>query len=138
MKIPLQISTRKISLSKTAINVIKSKTKKLERFYDKIIACRVVVETPHRHKNQGSLFNVSIDLSVPGSELAVKREAHEDIYVAIRDAFEAARRQLLHYSRKHSPRHASSLKDNVMEQERIIQQEQEQTFFNQFDDPLTN
>jgi len=59
-----------------------------------------MVEAPHKHKNQGLLYNVSIDISIPGAELAVKREAHEDVYVAIRDAFDSARRQLLHHNRR--------------------------------------
>lgn len=100
MKIPLQISSRKVSLSETAAEAIRKKAEKLESFYDRIIACRVMVEAPHRHKHQGLLYNVRIDLTVPGAELVVKREAHEDIYVAIRDAFDAARRQLLGFARK--------------------------------------
>lgn len=100
MKVPLQISTRKISLSSVAINIIKFKVQKLESLCDKIIACRIMVETPHRHKNHGSLFNVSIAITIPGTELSVKKEGHEDIYVAIRDAFEAARRQIIQYFRK--------------------------------------
>jgi len=100
VKLPLQITTRKLSLSETAISAIKLKAEKLETFYRQIMACRVMVETPHRHKNHGTLYNVRIDLTVPGGELIVKREPHEDVYVAIRDAFDAARRQLQNYSRR--------------------------------------
>ena len=100
MKLPLQITTRKLSLSKYASDIIKQKVSKLETFYDKIIGCRVMVEAPHKHKNQGSLYNVSIIISVPGSELIVKREPDQDIYIAIRDAFDAARRQIQNFARK--------------------------------------
>ncbi len=100
MKLPLQITTRNLSISDAAIDNIKQKVKKLEQFSNHIIACRVMVEAPHRHKHQGTLYNVRIDLTVPGGELVVKRECHEDIYVAIRDAFDAAKRQLLSFSRK--------------------------------------
>lgn len=100
MKVPLRISTRKISLSSAAKNIIKHKVQKLESLCDKIIACRIMVETPHRHKHQGVLFNVSIGISIPGAELSVKKEGHEDIYIAIRDAFEAARRQIIQYFKK--------------------------------------
>lgn len=41
-----------------------------------------------------------IDIGVPGSEIVVNRDRHEDIYVALRDAFDAARRQLDDYSRR--------------------------------------
>ncbi len=100
MKIPLQLTTRKVSLSAAAIDCIKKKTAKLETFFDNIMSCRVMVEAPHRHKHQGLLYNVRIDITIPGGELVVKREPHEDIYVAIRDAFDAARRQLLSFARR--------------------------------------
>ena len=106
MKIPLQISSRKLSLSSNAIEIIKHKVEKLESFCDKIISCRVMVETPHRHKNHGSLYNVSIDISIPGAELAINKEGHEDFFVAIRDAFEAARRQIIQYFRKQKTKHS--------------------------------
>lgn len=113
MKIPLRISTRKLTLSKSALDSIKSKAKKLEQFYDKIIACRVVVERPHRHKNHGVQYHVSIDLSLPGTELAVKRESNEDVYIAIRDAFDVARRQLLSHNRKRKDKIIKSIPENI-------------------------
>ena len=94
MKNRLQISTRKMSLSEVALETIRNKAKKLEQFYDRIIACKVMVERPHRHKNHGVEFNVSIDIAVPGGDIKVKHEHNEDVYVAIRDAFDSARRQL--------------------------------------------
>ncbi len=97
MKIPLQVTSRNISLSKAADHVIRSKVAKLEVFYDKIMGCRVLVEKPHRHHQHGVLHNVRIDMTVPGAELVVKRESHEDLQIAIRDAFDAVRRQLQSY-----------------------------------------
>lgn len=94
MKLPLQITTRNISLSEAAENTIREKAAKLETFHDNITACRVLVEVPHRHKHQGMAYNVNIDITVPGNEIVVKREPNEDLYVAIRDSFDAARRQL--------------------------------------------
>ncbi len=105
----LQISTRKMSLSDVALNTIRSKAKKLERFYDRIIACKVMVEAPHRHKNHGVEYNVSIDIAVPGSDINVKHERHEDVYVAIRDAFESAQRQLKSYNRKRKEKKSRTL-----------------------------
>ncbi|MDH5728703.1 MAG: HPF/RaiA family ribosome-associated protein [Gammaproteobacteria bacterium] len=95
MKLPLQITTRRLDLSKTAAAIIRSKAEKLERYYEDIMACRVMVETPHKHKQHGAMYNVRIDLTIPGAELVVRREPHQDIYIAIRDAFDAAKRQLL-------------------------------------------
>jgi len=100
MKLPLQITARNVSLSEAAEVTIRDKAAKLDTFYDRIMSCRVVVDAPHRHQHQGAQYNVRIDITVPGNELVVKREPHEDLYVAIRDAFDAARRQLQSYARK--------------------------------------
>jgi cold shock CspA family protein len=59
-----------------------------------------VIEVPHKHKHQGRSFDVRLDLTVPGKELVVNREADEDVYVALRDAFDAAKRQLDDYGRR--------------------------------------
>ena len=100
MKLPLQITARNVSLSESAETTIREKAAKLDTFYDSIMSCRVVVDAPHRHHHQGVQYNVRIDITVPGGELVVKREPHEDLYVSIRDAFDAARRQLQGYARK--------------------------------------
>jgi len=100
MRLPLQITVRNVSLSEVAKDDIREKAAKLDTFCDRIMSCRVVVEAPHRHRHQGLLYNVRIDMTVPGGELVVKREPHEDVYVAIRDAFDAARRQLQDYVRR--------------------------------------
>jgi ribosome-associated translation inhibitor RaiA len=60
----------------------------------------VVVEQPAKHHQQGKPFNIHIDLTVPGSEIVVDRQENEDVYVAVRDAFDAARRQLDNYARQ--------------------------------------
>lgn len=100
MKLPLQITTRKVSLSELALETIEQRAKKLEQFCDNIIGCRVMVEAPHRHKQQGLLYNVRVDITVPNGELVVKREPDENIYIAIRETFEAAQRKLKAYRRK--------------------------------------
>jgi cold shock CspA family protein len=63
------------------------------------MSCRVVVECRNPRHHQGNLFRIRVDLKVPGREIAVgcdpaAHHAHEDVYVAIRDAFDAARRLL--------------------------------------------
>jgi cold shock CspA family protein/ribosome-associated translation inhibitor RaiA len=78
---------------------IREKATELERFSERITGCRVLVEKEHRHRHKGNLFRVRIEIDVPGKELAVthtgpRDHAHEDVYVAIRDAFRAAVRQL--------------------------------------------
>ena len=78
---------------------IRRRAEQLNRFAPDIVSCRVAVEAPHKHHRHGRLFHVRVDVRLPGSEIVVNRDppedhAHEDVYVAIRDAFKAARRQL--------------------------------------------
>ena len=100
MKLQLQITTRDIPHSEALESHIRQKAEKLETFYPQIMGCRIVVEVPHKHKHQGNLFNVRLDITVPGKELVVTREPNEDVYVALRDAFDAAKRQLEDYGRR--------------------------------------
>lgn len=72
----------------------------LEQFHGRLTSCRVVVSAPEKHKHKGKLYQVRIHLSVPGrAEVAVRpstagHQWNEDPMVAIRNAFDAARRQL--------------------------------------------
>jgi len=100
MQIPLQITIRDMEHSEALETHIRDKVNKLEEFFNHIMSCRVVVEMPHKHHQQGKQFNVRIDIGVPGSEIAVNRDHAEDVYVALRDAFDAAKRQLEDYARK--------------------------------------
>jgi ribosome-associated translation inhibitor RaiA/cold shock CspA family protein len=105
MKKPVQITFRDMPRSGAVEAKVREKVAKLEEFYDQIMACRVVIESPHSHHHQGNLFHVGIDLTVPNGEIIVNRNprehhAHEDVYVAIRDAFKAARRKLQDFARR--------------------------------------
>jgi ribosomal subunit interface protein len=100
MKLQLQITTRDIPHSEALESHVRQKAEKLETFYPHIMGCRIVIEIPHKHKHQGNMFNVRLDITVPGKELVVTREPNEDVYVALRDAFDAAKRQLEDYGRR--------------------------------------
>jgi ribosomal subunit interface protein len=100
MQTPLKITIRDIEHSDALETHIRDKTDKLEEFFDRIISCHVVVEMPHKHHNQGKQFKVRIDIVVPGSEIVVNRDHAEDVYVALRDGFDAAKRKLEDYARK--------------------------------------
>jgi ribosomal subunit interface protein len=99
MQIPLQISLHGIEHSNALYNTIQEKAAKLERYYDRIMSCRVVLELVGRHKRHGKQFTVRIDLKVPGGEIAITRDHDEELAVALRDAFDAARRKLEDYAR---------------------------------------
>ena len=99
MRVPLQITFRHMDPSPTLEARIRRKAIELDQFFDRITACRVVVECRHKHRQQGNLFDVHVELTVPKSQLVAGRNhrishAHEDAYVAARDAFDAVRRQL--------------------------------------------
>ena len=99
MQLPLQITFRHMDSSEAVAARIRERAGELERFSDRIISCRVVVECRHPRRRQGNLFRIRVDLKIPGREIAVGRDpaahhSHEDVYVAIRDAFDAARRVL--------------------------------------------
>lgn len=99
MKLPLQITVRDMDHSEALEQAIREKAEKLDQFHPGIMACRVTVDVPAKHKTQGKQFAVAIDLTVPGGEIVVKRERNEDIYVALRDAFDVAKRQLEEHAR---------------------------------------
>lgn len=106
MQLPLQVTFRHIEKSEALEADIREHAEKLDHFCDTIMSCRVVVEPQHLHHHQGTIYEVKIDLTVPGEELVVGREhgknhAHEDAYVAVRDAFDAMRRKLEDYVRRH-------------------------------------
>jgi ribosomal subunit interface protein len=100
MQIPLQITIRDVDHSEALETHIREKAKKLDEFFNHIMSCRVVVEVPHKHHQQGKQFNVRIDIGVAGGEIVVNRDHAEDVYVALRDAFDAAKRQVEEYARK--------------------------------------
>ena len=105
MQLPPQITFHNLEPSTAIEGVVREKIAKLEEFCDRITGCRVVVEIPHRHHEHGNLYQVRIDLTVPGEEIVVNREApphtqYRDVHVAIRDAFDAARRKLEEYVRR--------------------------------------
>jgi len=105
MDFPLDISFRNMDPSPAVEARIREKAAKLGRLYNRIIGCTVVVEAPHRHHHKGKLYSVHIDISVPGKDLVVDRakpldHAHEDVYLAVRDAFKAAERRLEDHARR--------------------------------------
>jgi ribosome-associated translation inhibitor RaiA len=95
MEIPLQITLRNLPSSEALEARIREGAVKLELFHPRITSCRVTVEQAERHHHQGRQFGVHIDVRGPGHEEVVSTLKHdEDVYVAMREAFDATRRQL--------------------------------------------
>lgn len=105
MQQPIQIAFRNLERSPAIEAKILERAQKLDEFYGRIMSCRVVVEAQHKHHRRGNHYQVRVDLTVPGGELVANREpddhhAYTDVYVAIRDAFDAVGRQLEDYARR--------------------------------------
>jgi len=96
---------------------------RLAKYYQPIMGCRVLVEFAQRHHERGNHYHVRIDLTVPGDEIVVAHDASlhatgKDIesresaqraepnperkhaLVAVREAFDIARRRLQDYGRR--------------------------------------
>lgn len=116
MHVTPQITFHNLPHSDAVETAVLHKIKHLEGCTEEVISCRVAIERPHHHRNKGNHFRVRIDLRLPGTELVVNRDPDEhqefqDVYVAIRDAFDSMRRQLLSYLRKrhqHVKRHENT------------------------------
>ncbi len=99
MQTPVQVTFRDFPVDGLIESACRREAEKLERYYDRITSCRVVLAQPHRHKRKGNQFDIRIDLKVPGAEIVVNREPSEplrdeDWQTAVHEAFDRARRQL--------------------------------------------
>jgi len=101
MIIPLHIRFIDIPHSDAVEAEIRKHAEKLDRFCDHVMHCEVTVGTAGKHHAQGRVYEVHIDLTVSGTEIVINRvHRHEDVYVVIRDAFEAAIRKLQDFVRE--------------------------------------
>jgi cold shock CspA family protein len=105
MQTPPQVSFVGVSPSDAVRDAVLEAIDHLEQFHSRITGCHVVIAVPHRRHRHGGLYSVRIDIVVPHGEIVVNREhhenhAHEDVFVAIRDAFDAARRRLEDHVRR--------------------------------------
>lgn len=73
---------------------VRERAAKLDQFRADLMSCRVVVEHLNKHRQQGRQFAVRIDVTLPGAELSVDRVQHEDVYVALREAFDDMKRRI--------------------------------------------
>jgi ribosomal subunit interface protein len=96
----LQITGHNIAITPAIEAHIRGNAEKLSRVRDDIVGCRVVIDAPHRHHTKGRHYEVRISVTVPGAELAITQEPREDLYIASRDAFQVARRQLLAHAER--------------------------------------
>jgi ribosome-associated translation inhibitor RaiA len=104
MRTPLEIALKHVDHTPDLERRLRERAEHLERFYERLVRCRIVVEGPNAHA-RSKLYRVHIELGVPGPDIVVDQGSaghheHVDLNLAIRDAFDAAERRLKEYARK--------------------------------------
>ncbi len=100
MTVPLEIHFHGLDKSDAIETRVREKFAKLEKHFDRMNSCRVVLEAPHRNPAKAKIFQVKIEISVRGGKpIIINHEragahANEDLPLTIRDAFDAALRQV--------------------------------------------
>jgi ribosome-associated translation inhibitor RaiA len=105
MQSQLQISFEGVKVSPALEEAIRTEAEGLDRYFNGITGCNVTVSSPHRHQRTGRPYAIHIRVHVPGQDLVVTDTDngdldHSDPYLAVRDAFHTARRQLEDYVRR--------------------------------------
>jgi hypothetical protein len=121
MSIPVHITFRHLTARPDLEAEILTQVAHLERFFERIVDCRVLIEQPHRRRDEGNPFRVVIELTVPQDRLVIAHDAslhgrvqdlgephmaksteaaaaHKYLHEALHDAFRAAGRQLQDYA----------------------------------------
>jgi len=112
MQVPPEIVFREVSRTPAVDRAIEAGIAQLEEVHDRIMACRIAAELPHKRHKNGNLYRVRVDVTIPGAEIVVSRlppddQTNDDIVVAIAEAFDTTRSRLLEHERK---RRGSSFK----------------------------
>lgn len=131
MEFPVQIAFHELEHSDALSRLINDEAAKLDRYFDRIVSCRVLVEREQRHARGGAPYRVRIDIRVPGEEISVDaspslsaeasdddatmrrkaleiRAMYKDPALAIRAAFRRARRRLQDHARHLKGAHVRS------------------------------
>jgi ribosomal subunit interface protein len=115
-----QVVFRGIEHSQAVEDAVHKRLNKLERFSDEIQSLRVILETPHNNHHKGKVYHVGVEALIPNHDIHVTHEQHdkhehEDIYVAIRDAFNALERRLkgVYGRQRRLGRHAKKLGEEL-------------------------
>lgn len=109
--LPIQITVRSLPDSPAIENHIHKHFEKLQRQVKRVTYCHVVVDVTQNHKRQGKIFSIHIDLKIPGKELLISHKQNQDLYVAIRDGFNAIRKLIQKISK---PKHANRKLNNFV------------------------
>jgi ribosome-associated translation inhibitor RaiA len=97
MQTPLRISFRELQSTRALESRIRDHLMRLERFHPPILQCHVIIDASAPHATKAAAVEITIELKVPGCEICVHRAPgpdQDDLYIALRDAFDAAKRLL--------------------------------------------
>ncbi|MFY0610809.1 MAG: ribosome-associated translation inhibitor RaiA [Hyphomicrobiaceae bacterium] len=105
MSLPFEITFHNMDKSDAVEARVREKVEHLERLDNHLTSCRVTVEPTHKKHRKGNGYQVRILLDIPQGPVVVSHEPgnvhdHKDVYLAIRDAFRAAKRQLKEHRQK--------------------------------------
>lgn len=113
MQTPLEVTFSNIDKSSAVEELIQKKVEKLETAYHDITSCHVYLNKPHKGKDK--IFEVHVEVRVPGEEFVVSsnpgaKHNHADINIVIRDSFKAIEKQLATHKQKNRSRRHTALK----------------------------
>lgn len=107
MAAEMDVAFRGMEASEAVRAELEKRVERLNNHNPDVRRVSVVIEQAHRSQSQGNPFSVSLEVKIPGvNDVYVSHdpggaEEREDLYIAIRDAFEAAERQLEKRRAKH-------------------------------------
>lgn len=105
MQTPIEIAFKHVEPTDEIKALISEKAARLDKFHDGITNCHVYIRAPHQSQKTGNLYEVTIEVRVPGQELVVRRDQGDQpdrahLSVAVRDAFDAMQQELKSTARK--------------------------------------
>lgn len=105
MQIDPEVAFRNVEVTEPLRKQIQDGIRELERVFDRLTSCRIMVEQPDRRHRSGNLYQVRINLTMAGNEVVVSRSPtehreNEDLRQAVGEAFDRAKRALVEFARK--------------------------------------
>lgn len=73
----------------------------LAQHYPYVQECNVTIDLPNKHPSDGMQYEVSLRIVMHGMILPIDKHSNSDAYIALHEAFSAARRCLEHFKEKH-------------------------------------
>jgi len=105
MQIPLELSFQHVVPEDDIKDYVRERVDHLGKLYDGITSCQVYIAAPQNRQTQGHLFDITVEVRVPGKELVVSDRKndlsqHQHLRIALRDAFALIERDLKIYKQK--------------------------------------